>query len=253
MQTYDINPFESAYFEQEKKWFLNKCKEIKTERLEIRIRNIYGRLTGFMYQDFVDLKDIPVFYIDQKVWMSITPMEVESHFIPIECAEGTVGVAGLGLGYYVQRILEKESVDSVTVFELDPDVIDLYLEMFGPHPKLTIIQGDVLETCKNEEFNWFYNDIYANMCDPKAFDDMKILKANNYIDDYHFWTMEAFMLAHLNGGSRNLPFRWRLLYVPFITLMLNTKEGLAEVVIDDEEATELITDYLDWEDSLYAL
>ena len=247
---YDINPFEQSYYEQEKNWFLNKCKEVKTERLQIEYKNIQGRLSGFMYQDFVDLKDVPVFYIDGKVWMSITPMEVESHFIPIDCALGTVGVAGLGIGYYVQRILEKEDVDSVTVFELDQDVIDLYLEVFGDHPKLSIIQGDVLETCKDHEFDWFYNDIYGEMFEDSAFEHMKTLKNNNYIVDYHFWTMEGYVLAILNEGSRHMPSDWKMRYIPFIIMLLETKNDFANSIIDGEVAAGLINEYTQWEESV---
>lgn len=243
-QTYDINPFERTYYEQEKEWFLSKCKEVKTDRLSIEYKDIHGRLDGFLYMDFLELKNVPIFYIDGKVWMSITPMEVESHYIPIECASGNVGVAGLGLGYYVQRILDKEDVDAVTVYELDQDVIDLYLELFGDHPKLTIVQGDVLETCKNGEFNWFYNDIYANMCEDVAFEHMKILLDNNYIEDYHFWTMEAYALGVIGeGDTSSLPFSWRVRFIPFLRMLLESKGNLAQYYVSGDTAIELIENF----------
>jgi hypothetical protein len=244
---YPINPFTTDYYNQEKDWFISRCSQIKNNRITIKYKTINGRIDGYLYRDLVYIENVPVFQIDGKTWMSITPMEVESHYIPIFCAQGRVGVAGLGLGYYVQRILDKPEVDEVDVYEIDQDVINTYLQIFGTHPKLTIIKGDVLKLCKNQDFDWFYNDIYQFRFDDKAFEDMTILEGNNIIADYHFWTLEAFILSAIqNGKSVNkiIPYMWKMRYYPFIQTLLEEKQGLVEDYLNTDESIQLIENYV---------
>ena len=138
----DINPFSREYHEQEVNSLNLTPKTF--QNIELKIETATGRIDGFMYKDFlVEFKNVPILFIDGKLWMSLTPMEIESHFMPISLATGHVGVGGLGLGYYTQRILQKEAVESVTVYELDQNVIDFYYENFGEDEKLTIIKQDV--------------------------------------------------------------------------------------------------------------
>lgn len=44
----------------------------------------------------------------------------------IQLAHGRVGTAGLRLGYFVQRVLEKPEVECVMVYALNDDVLQLY-------------------------------------------------------------------------------------------------------------------------------
>lgn len=245
---YNTNPFTEEYYKKEKEWFASKCSQIKNTRVSIERQTVQGRVDGFLYKDYVHIEDVPIFKIDGEVWMSITPMEVESHFIPIHCAQGRVGVAGLGLGYYTQRILDKESVEEVVVYELNQEVIDVYLQNFGTHPKLTIIQGNVLEVCKNEEFDWFYNDIYQFRFDDKAFEDMGTLQQNNVIADYHFWTQEGYILSAIQEGeiaNSIIPFSWRMRYYPFIAALTLEKEGFLEDYLEPKECLSLIEKYIE--------
>jgi hypothetical protein len=240
---YPINPFTQEYYNQEKDWFVSRCKQIKNKRVSIEYKTLCGEMDGFLYHGNFYIEEVPVFKIDGEVWMSITPMEIESHYIPIENAMGRVGVAGLGLGYYVQRILEKESVDEVVVYELSQDVIDLYLENFGTHPKLTIVHGDVFEKCKNEHFHWFYNDIYLYRFEDQAFDDMATLIGDNLIEDYHFWTLEGYVLSAIQKGkiaNRIVPFVWRSRYYPFIQALFEEKKDSVLDYLDSDESIELI-------------
>jgi len=62
-----------------------------------------------------------------EVWMSLTPNEILTLRGQVRRARGIVGVAGLGLGWVVRRILERSTVKKLTVVELNPAVI----EMFG--------------------------------------------------------------------------------------------------------------------------
>ena len=234
------NPFTKEYYENELEAF--KIPETLDGRITVRHVKLEGVLEGYMYKAFlVDYPEAPIFLIDGKTWMSITPMEVESHYMPIQFANGRVGVGGLGLGYYIQRILEKNVVEEVVVYELDKDVIDLYLKNFGPHPKLTIHHMSALDV-KGEEFDFFYNDIYPIGADEKAFEHMAMLKYNNCIDHYHFWTMECFLLALANERYIEvIPSWWRMQYFPFLQHLLATKPtGMIRVDLDGDEVMEQI-------------
>lgn len=174
-----------------------KYKPIKRGNVEIEIQEQFdvAGLSGYMsVRTFSSLKNVPVLKIDGEIWMSLTPMEIESHFMPIKLAQGRVGVGGLGLGYFTESILDKPQVKEVVVYELNQEVIDIYLEQFGHHDKLKIVKKSVHEV-RNEAFDFFYNDIYKYYLDDRVFEDAKMLWKNNVIYRYHFWGIEAFLLT----------------------------------------------------------
>ena len=224
------NPFEQAYFEQELRFIKEKLKPRKDENIEVCYRTIRGRYNGYMYVDWLASEvEVPVLLIDGEVWMSITPMEVESHYMPIELAVGDVGVAGLGLGYYVQRILEKEEVESVTVYEKSEKVISLYRQIYGENDKLTILNEDVREM-NNQTFDFFYCDIYQYQGDTEAFYDMKLLTEKNDLGDYHFWTQEMMYLELVQENIEMVPFSWQVKYAMFLEELMKEKQGLVRLV-----------------------
>ena len=57
-------------------------------------------------------------------WMSLTPMEAESMAAGIDAAAGRVVVGGMGLALAAHAIAMKETVEKVTVVELDPAVVE---------------------------------------------------------------------------------------------------------------------------------
>lgn len=225
----NLHPFSTEYYEQEVASLQLTPKTF--HNVELKLEKVVGRVDGFMYKDFLTgIENVPVLFIDNELWMSLTPMEVESHFMPIQLAKGHVGVGGLGLGYYTQRILEKEEVESVTVFELDQNVIDFYRENFGEHEKLTIKKQDV-RSLKDEHFDFFYNDIYPTQMDDRAIEDMARLTQNNTFGHYHFWTFEEFFLEMMHAGyAEELPQSWLRTYYPFIEALLETKGNLLRIM-----------------------
>ncbi len=85
------------------------------------------------------------FEINGKLTMSLTPLELQSHINPIHWANGKVLIAGLGLGYYLNQIKDKPSVNSILVIEQNPDVIEAYFTQFPQHPKVEIREGDIFD------------------------------------------------------------------------------------------------------------
>ena len=240
------NPFSREYQEKEIAWFSKKVQNRTYKNIELKVvEEIDWRLDGYMYKDWpAPLHNVPLFLIDGQTWMSLTPMEIESHYLPIFYAHGRVGVAGLGLGYYVQRILEKEEVEEIVVYELNQDVIDFYYQNFGEHEKLTIICQDVLAV-NNEEFDFFYCDIYPGQMDTNAIGHHRIIADNNIIHHYHFWTFESMVLHMMNDDEYRekftIPMTTGMSLQSFFEYLLEEKEGLVELAGDTDEIFEEFT------------
>lgn len=58
-------------------------------------------------------------------WMSLTPLEVESHMPHIAAARGHTVVVGLGLGLHLYNVLQRPEVTSVVVIEREESVLRL--------------------------------------------------------------------------------------------------------------------------------
>lgn len=73
-----------------------------------------------------------------EVWMSLTPMEVFTLRPGIYKARGKVVVAGLGLGWFLKKVHDRESVDEVVLIEKDRDLLDWYgYDLCQRLPKVT--------------------------------------------------------------------------------------------------------------------
>src|SRR5437868_5261962 len=155
------------------------------------------------------LEDIPVLRMDEKVWMSLTPMEVQSSFMPIQLAHGHVATAGLGLGYFVQRVLHKPNVRRITVYEVRKEILEYYTRTFGRHPKLELRHENV-RLVHNQHWDLFYADMYRSLLTPQAIADYATLRASNRIRRYHWWSIEHLVLEVRHAGlAQRLP-RWIL-------------------------------------------
>jgi hypothetical protein len=136
--------------------------------------------------------NIPMFQIDGKTWMSLTPMEIQSAFVPIMCANGVVGTSGLGLGYFALRAAAKPEVDRVYAYEIDPRVIRYFNECYHDREgfdKIHIIEGDV-RNCKGNEYDFFFMDTYLTMLPDETLTDAREFTQRNSVKRYHFWGQE---------------------------------------------------------------
>lgn len=173
----------------------NNDNSIKLNNLTLTYNeSIFTRLDGYMYKDLREWKNFPVLSEGKRTWMSVTPMEIDSHWVPIKLAKGRVCIAGLGLGYYLQNIIDKPDVTEIVVYEINQDVIDLYIKNFGNHDKVTIINDNILKL-ENEKFDFMYVDIYPILFDEESILHMEILRENNNITTYFFWGMEGYLIS----------------------------------------------------------
>lgn len=97
--------------------------------------------------------------------MSDTPAERYDHVGFVRAATGDVLMSGLGIGMCLGGVLQKDTVKSVTVIEIDPDVI----ELVAPHysdPRVTIINADVMSwrPSAGTQFDAVWHDIWDDIC-----------------------------------------------------------------------------------------
>lgn len=104
-----------------------------------------------------------------KLMMSDTPYEMRAARSFKYVAHGKVLVVGLGLGATTIPVLQKEEVESVTVIEANPHVVDLVgtkLKEFPWGKKLDIVLDDgfLWKPPKGAKFNTIWLDIWPDIC-----------------------------------------------------------------------------------------
>lgn len=97
-----------------------------------------------------------------RTWMSITPNEILTMKPHIEKAHGKVLTAGLGLGYFAYMCALKKEVESVTVIEGNPDIVEFFnqniLPQFGDvKDKIKIITSDYYEYIDHHNIKELYD------------------------------------------------------------------------------------------------
>lgn len=104
-------------------------------------------------------------YVNNKLMMSDTPMERATNREFVMASNGTVLIAGLGIGMVLNEVLKKESVTKVIIIEKHKDVIDLVSPKFKSD-KLEIINLDIFDykPSKDLKFDTIYFDIWADIC-----------------------------------------------------------------------------------------
>lgn len=101
----------------------------------------------------------------ERIWMSVTPHEINTMKDAVNHAHGNVITLGLGIGYYAYMCLLKDDVSSVTVIERDPRVISVFEENilpFFPHAeKLRIVEADAIKYMENAgDFEYLFADLW---------------------------------------------------------------------------------------------
>ncbi len=205
-----MHPFSEAYYAQE----LASMAAVRPTcfgSVSVSRESAARPPEAYLHQDpsTCPLENIPILRIDGQVWMSLTPMEVQSSFMPIQLAHGRVGTAGLGLGYFVQRVVNKPEVEKVIVYELRSEIIEGYLRTFGPHPKLELRHANA-RLLHGERWDMFYADVYRCLLTPQAIADFATLSSENTIGTYHWWSIEQFVLEVSHPGLAHRPAPWML-------------------------------------------
>lgn len=115
----------------------------------------------------------PALREDGRVWMTVTPNEINTIQPAVRESRGKVLTYGLGLGYYAFHCLLKEDVVSVTVVEKNPAVIEVFrrllLPFFPRKEALTIIQADAFDYAAHvmpkEDYDTVFTDLWHDVAD----------------------------------------------------------------------------------------
>ena len=194
------NPFTDEYMAGEVD-FYDLTEPYDKDGVVVKMQNVAGRCDDYLNKNmrFSGI-DVPTLFIDKKLWMSMTWMEVQSAYLALERAVGDCATGGLGLGYYTLKLMADDNVDSIDVYEREPRIVDFFKEKFGGRSgfeKVNFIVGDVREEMVDKEYNHVFMDIYPNLCSSEVISDYKLFNSKNYIEDYNFWTQEKIILAGL--------------------------------------------------------
>ena len=142
-----------------------------------------------------------------RLWMAITPNEVETMKADIAAAHGNILVLGLGLGYYAFMTAQMENVSRVTLVELDKDVIRLFeeelLPQFPNREKIRVIHADAFAYVKKEaageKYDFVYADIWHDVLDgTPMYLRFRALEKHVPGAEWRYW-VEKSMLIWLRG------------------------------------------------------
>ena len=188
----NIVPFHDA----KNKWELTYKKFRPYESFTYDVEDVdpncyYKEITKMGYFD-VPFKFLAVLQNDI-IWMSLAPSEIDTMLKEIDEAHGDVITFGLGLGYYAYMCSNKENVTSMTIVELDKNVIELFerniLPQFPHKEKIKIINADGFKFMKENEnhYDYAFYDTWHTVDDGlEMYCKFRSLE-NEKIDTYAYW------------------------------------------------------------------
>jgi hypothetical protein len=136
-----------------------------------------------------------------RVWMSLSPVEVESLAPHVSHMRGHVVIAGLGMGLALYNALLRPAVRRVTVVERDPEVIALFDAIRGAgwprHDRFAVEEADAMVWRPPEPVDYLYADIWDKLGAPQAAADTRAMCRNLRPKSAGFWGMEADFVSFL--------------------------------------------------------
>lgn len=147
---------------------------------------------GFFSSEF----RFPAILEQGRIWMTVTPNEIETMKTPIERAHGNVLTFGLGLGYYAYMVSQKSEVDHVTIVDCSEEIISLFttylLPQFPNKEKINIIHSDAFEYAKTHyactTYDYVFTDLWHDVSDGmELYLKMKEFEPLNPNAEYDYW------------------------------------------------------------------
>lgn len=140
---------------------------------------------------FTNVYKFPAIYENNRIWMLITPNEINTMKDPIEESFGDVLTYGLGIGYFPYMVSLKDNVKSITIVEKDKSVIELFeryiLPQFEFKDKIKIICDDAIEYAKRQiKYDYIFVDIWHDPSDAiNLYKEFKTLERED--TKYSYW------------------------------------------------------------------
>lgn len=142
---------------------------------------------------------LPALTEGDKIWMSPAPSEIASMQLGVENGHGHCLTFGLGIGVLPYLWLLKSELESVTVVEINADVIDLFCQYIQPqfktNKKLNIIHGDVLDYYNAEflsQFDYIYVDCWESNADGLEL-YTKLMEKQIYVSNIDYWIEDSIL------------------------------------------------------------
>jgi hypothetical protein len=136
-----------------------------------------------------------------RVWMSLSPIEIESLAPHVARMRGHVVIAGLGIGLALYNALLRPVVRRVTVLERDPEVIALFAAITGSgwlrSSRFSIEEVDARKWHSSEPVDFLYADIWDKIGAPEAAADTRVMCRNLRPKSAGYWGMEANFVSFL--------------------------------------------------------
>ncbi len=172
-------------------YYLNiKVPTIKIGNSELKYET-YQPFEGFVCNDIIRTEEgrqipqigffdtefkFPAVLEKGRIWMTITPNEIETMRGAVDQAFGHVVTFGLGLGYYAYMVSEKDDVESVTIVDMNADVINLFtqyiLPQFSHADKIKVIKADAFEYADQHltpgKYDVVFTDLWHDVSDGMA-------------------------------------------------------------------------------------
>lgn len=167
-----------------------------------------GFRTKYLYKEDTEVE---VLMKGKEIWMSNADMEKKTNKVFIEKAHGDVLIAGLGMGWVVQEIMDNPEVKTITIIEIDQGLIDFITYKKEFNDKVGIVNMDIwtfLDACRQDKrtFDVIWLDIWKDICPDNLVEmyPMKYLAENilNENGEVLVWTIEASEnMTHLAFGG----------------------------------------------------
>jgi hypothetical protein len=187
--------------------FLPRYRDMASGGWSLEVRH-NGLAKGY-WSPAVIVPELPMLSRGRDVWMSVTPLEVESAEIGIRQSRGHVLVMGLGMGWAAMATAIRDEVAAVTVVEQDPEVIALHreLDLFAQLPdaaraKLRIVEGDAYTYRPDTPVDLLMPDIWLPLINDGRVDEVRRMQDNARGSEVYFWGQELAIARHARAAGR---------------------------------------------------
>mgnify|MGYP003334069037 CR=1 FL=1 len=175
---------------------------LRKQRREMPVR---GYFTGWQI-----MTDNWLLRQQDRIWMSLSPAELEGQAHHLYAARGRVLVGGLGLGALLYNLLLKPEVTEVVVVEKQREVIAIMQEVWKRrsrawamrHRKMHLVEGNIFDYEDRRPFDYGLIDIWPSVGDMAMRPDMYRLANDGKVraKEWAAWTLE---LDYISWGQEN--------------------------------------------------
>jgi hypothetical protein len=150
----------------------------------IEIRHVENRDGYFLYADGIQWMATSLDFLHAK----------DTLYSQFDLAYGDVLLTGLGFGILAKALTQKEEVTSVTVVELNKDVIDQYISVNGSDEKIIIINDNASTYTSDHKYDCLLPDHYETQNIDWKISDMNLLASRVRHDVFWPWSIEDIFL-----------------------------------------------------------